>query len=778
MKYIILAAVLIINTGLFSEYLQEPELSSHRVAVILILDTSGSMEKNDPNGLRFTGARLLSSLLEPGDSAAVILFSTQSIVLTNGFRLIRNERDRLELMTSVQAHPPDGYTDVKAAFHSARQLLRQLQRGRQAVYIVLLTDGEPEIKDPYSSYETETLEVAKSLGAPVLSIALTSSAQTPFLDRLAYETGGQVVSADDASDLLDAYLGVFGQIKDRTVLVTSGKDTSFILDPGLAPYINSMSFVMSRPARSPLWLDSPAGTPVQSDDPNVSFYFEDPEFVTISLGDPPPGTWTFQGSRSKEVRAYAILHSRLRIEMMLPGNYHQQSSPMLIEVRMTEELEDASRLPIIGEIAFSAVVTLPDGTEERLDRFYDDGTRGDRIAGDGIYSRLYVNTDQVGIYAIHVQGYKVGILVESFANTEVIPFPKLVLLEPTAQKEYSGQPLRISVGIRGASDFSLEATEIIASITMPSGGVQRLRLAKIGEVFSSDFFPTEEGEHQIVIVPKDVLYRGLPFEETTISSFKVTFVRTLSLEAGEWIPNGCIDARGRLPIYLRLFSPEAEILEFHLSGVEGLQAYPSQIGTQGGMTHHTLEVKTATEKLAPGFYQVSLESKGPSGPKFKVQPWPATFSFEVPTMYQRCIAIFRWGGISCFILLVFVSLLARKTRLATTPVLLEGTLRCWVDGLDPTRAQVHDLNLLSKNKILVGNTSDCDIQMPDQNSDVHAHYFALAAERAEDESRVVLEPFAEIWKGYSRLHSPIVLRHGDRFRLRGLNFQYLSDSGR
>ena len=48
----------------------------------------------------------------------------------------------------------------------------------------------------------------------MLSIALTPAAQTPFLNRVAAETGGVVVPADDASDLLNACLEVFSQVKD------------------------------------------------------------------------------------------------------------------------------------------------------------------------------------------------------------------------------------------------------------------------------------------------------------------------------------------------------------------------------------------------------------------------------------------------------------------------------------------------------------------------------------------------------------------------------------
>lgn len=55
--------------------------TSH-LRVILLVDNSGSMKVNDPTGLRFTGVRLLASLLDPGDALGIILFATDATALT------------------------------------------------------------------------------------------------------------------------------------------------------------------------------------------------------------------------------------------------------------------------------------------------------------------------------------------------------------------------------------------------------------------------------------------------------------------------------------------------------------------------------------------------------------------------------------------------------------------------------------------------------------------------------------------------------------------------
>ncbi|MCI0552396.1 MAG: VWA domain-containing protein, partial [Anaerolineae bacterium] len=733
-----------------------------------------SMEVSDPHGLRFIGARLFLSLLDIGDSAAVVIFSTDSKALKDTVTTIQSYGDKTALLKEIQNEAPDGFTDIRSAFLSARDLIQHSGLHGLAAYIVLLTDGKPDVPNMSIGYEDETLQLAKSLNVPVISIALTPSAQTPFLDRLANETKGRVVPANHAADLLDAYLSILGQIKDRTILSASPNDLSFFLDPALTPYVNSASFILSRSVNSPAFLYSPGRKSVQANDQDVSFYFEDPGFMAISLNNPSPGKWTFQGSTNGEFKAYAILHSRLRVEMDAPGAYHQQSKPMVIAVRMMEELADGSRLQIIGDATFTAVVTLPDGTQESMDLFYDDGSHGDVETGDGIFSRRYVNTDQLGTYTIEIHGHKSDVPVEYLAKVEVIAFPEMILQEPVGQHEFHGEPLQVTVLLKDANHFPLEHGEIVASITAPSGAIQVLQLIQKGETYSSDFSPNEEGIYQIQITGEDAVYRGLPYQERVSSQVEVKFVRTLNLAAAKWTATSCFDPRGNVPVHVRVFSPEPETIQFDVGGADGLQSYPASIRTAGGLQEFTLQITTPSGTLPPGNYQFHL--KPTSSVTFEDQSLLPNFSLEVPTVYQRCNSVFKWGGLSSFALVVMAVLVARKLRQDTMPALLTGTLRYWQEsGSLSSLVLEHNLNSFSKTAVLVGSAADCDIPISDHG--LEPQHFSLIAEKKDDGTQIILKPLGEIRKGYSQLHTLVVLRHGDMFRIRDLNFQYLSDSG-
>jgi len=403
------------------------------LSVILIIDNSGSMTGNDPDGLRFTAAQLFVSLLDTGDQVGLIRFSTTSTMLTDGMRIIQGPQDKKTLVDLLARVDEEKYTDVKAAFEDVARLARTAAPEGKKV-IVFMTDGVPEIPAQHEKYENEILELARGLQIPVLSIALTQNAQSPFLNRLSGETDGQVIFAKSSLDLLDAYLQVLEGVKDRTIL---GKGTvrapgaaDLVLDAGMAPYVEQMSFVVSKPdlARISLLLpDERILSPIET---GVVYHLEDPRFVVFTVDKPVAGNWNIQLSGSGDVQARAILKSRLRARVETAPHLREAGQPIDLEVSLIEEQVDGNLIKIIGTASFSTLITRPDGSQESLDQFYDDGTNGDRLAGDGTYTRQYVNTSLPGVYTFHLQGYKGVIPVSTSVQMTLVPFPDLVISQP------------------------------------------------------------------------------------------------------------------------------------------------------------------------------------------------------------------------------------------------------------------------------------------------------------------------------------------------------------
>lgn len=536
---------LLIFTALWVVLLPVPSLAGQdpardQVAVVLILDNSGSMKGNDPQGLRFMAARLFLALLDPGDLAGVILFSTESRTLTPELISIGKRSEQEGFSDTGIAHelagiPPDGYTDIKAALEDARILLEQADHTRYRLVVLLLTDGKPEIAEPYPQYEAEALDLAGDFHTPVLAIALTREAETPFLNRLAAQTGGLVWPAEEPADLLDAYLQIFGEIKDRIVI---GDGTSAApgwagldLDEGLAPFVERASFLVVKPESVQAKLLSPGGQALESLDLGGISQVEDPNFQVITVERPAGGNWGFDLQGDGSVQARAILRSRLRLQVEVPGTGHPAGQPLPIRVRMVEEQEDGSSIRVVGQASFSNLITRPDGQKERLDRFYDDGSNGDVQAGDGEFTRLYTAADLPGTYLIHVQGWKGVASLESSARVSVISFPSLLIDEPQERLyEVRGEPLWLRAHLAGAGSENLDQGELVAVIKTPKGEIEKLQLIHDGDTYAGSFLPLEDGLYELTIEPSDASYMGLPYHQSVTTWFEVKIVPALAIQ--------------------------------------------------------------------------------------------------------------------------------------------------------------------------------------------------------------------------------------------------------
>ena len=537
--FIVLTLVLLVQQIPTTSVAAQNSANEH-LAVILILDDSGSMESSDPTDLRYTAAQLLVSLLDEGDAVGAIRFSTTTSQITNGIEIITSPDHQTRLVQQLAPVTPDGYTDVKAAFAEAQRMRADFRQAGYEVVVIFLTDGQPEIPQPYSGYEQEALDVARSVGAPILSIALTKSGQSPFLNQVASQTGGRVILANSATDLLDSYLQILGELKDRTVVgsgtVSASGQVVLPLDPALMPYVDRVSFLVSKPVSANASLITPGGQIISVNDPGVTFAIEDQRFAVYTLSQPASGDWNFELSGSGPVQVRAILYSRLRVHLVSPEGSFEAGQPLSLEVRLVEEQPGQTPVSIIGQASFAAWITLPDGSQESLDQFYDDGTNGDSLAGDGLYTRVYVNTRQPGNYQVRIQGFKGAVPVAYQTQIQGVTFPLPVLDQPVLPRyDIRANTVPIQIHLSGAEVNVLDRGSFIAEITTPSGITVEVPLIFTTDSYSGEYTPTENGAHHIQIKSVDATYQGLPYRhglETTIDLRLIPTLTVLNIQIG------------------------------------------------------------------------------------------------------------------------------------------------------------------------------------------------------------------------------------------------------
>jgi len=618
------------------------------VCVVLVLDESGSMRDNDPTFLRNTGAKLFVALLDDGDRVGIVRFASGATRLTPDPITLNTAQDKQDLLGLLGDSPPEGYTDIHAALNEAAALLKGAQCG--ARHIVLLSDGQPELPDGLpADYESKTLDLVRDLNAPILGIALTSSGESGLLYRLAAVTDppGAVIPARTATDLLDAYLDAVARLKDRAVLgsgLTGAPGfASLPLEPGLAQYVSRATYIVSKPEDVSVTFTAPGGEPLAPEDPHVSFAFtDDPRFAVYTVDAPAPGDWGFALAGSGSAQARAILRSRLRIAVGAPGTYHPLDEPLSLSVSLIEEGRDGTVTTLIGEAVFSALIVRPDGAQDAIDRLYDDGTHGDLLASDGIFTNLYVRAGAPGEYRITVTGYKGVIPVTRTVRVIVVPFPRIVILSPSEPSfEFRGEPLPLAMRLEGGEPPSLDTGTFIVRVTHRDGTATAIPLVSSEGGFIGTFAPARDGKHVIEFLPQEAAYKGVPYSLTARRTVDVRLIPAITLVETDLnlgtLEVGEIAAGVTAQIRITSSSPQAEALTFDLVGAPGLaidRVSPAQIPGGESTVHLTFK-----GDLSPGDYSTMLLVSGRSGVEFLRREVPITFTVYEPSLTVQPAAL-------------------------------------------------------------------------------------------------------------------------------------------
>lgn len=750
-----------------------PAVNADHVAVLLVLDNSGSMKTSDPGGLRFTGVRLFASLLAPGDSLGLILFSTQARLLTDGLVMLDTQADKRNILNDLIFQEADGYTDVKAALEQAREVLMRANLHNKKVVIVLLTDGKPEIESPYPGYEREALELAASLNIPIMTIALTSAAQTSFLDQLAAATGGEVLSAEGAPDLLNAFLQALGQIKDRTVIRGNefGSSSSLEVDPALAPYLPSVSFVVGKPESATVRLFGPDGGEITAKSPGVSFAdSSDARFLVLTLENPPGGTYSFRTTGNGSIQSWAILHSRLRVHISELQSIHPLGEALPIEVELLEETASGKFTKILGQAEFSAQITRPDGKVASLDQFYDDGSHGDAIAGDGSYTRLYPNADVAGEYIISIHGWKGAVPVQTDGRVRVMQFPVFVMDSPLDMVEVRDDKVKFHIHLEGGEPPVFDEGVVTARVISPSGQTQEVVLHGNG-VYTGEFLAVEDGNYRVIFETRNAKYRGVDYQTRLKTSFMVAIIPFAEVSVVDiHIPSACFSRPEELNLLLAVAASRADT--WRLSVPDGWQIVPEEVSViQGEQTVNLLLL--ALNGLGDESQSVDLHIE--SSNRLEVQPDASLrVNIQRPGVWTRCRGPIRLGG-SLLIFLMIATIAMGRICKARLSLLVTGTLRHWpMNGILAQAIDI-DLTALRKPTVLVGSGADCDVILA--GAGLASNHARLSTQKSPDGVEIYLEPIGETQKGYSLQTARFILRHGEVFKMGAHEFQYLSDHG-
>jgi hypothetical protein len=348
------------------------------IDVVLVMDSTGSMKKTDPQSLRMPAAKMFISLLGKNDRAGVIRFSDSADALSpltfpdsgSGKNILFQAIDGI---TSTGLH-----TNLYDALHKGLEVVsREKKTGREQI-IVLMSDGLMDTGDPQKDKAlTEKLgtDLTKMLidrGVKVYAIAFTGDSDSDLLEKVSKHTGGFFNLAVTDKDFHVVFASIFESLKSPDMLPIS--DNGFLTDRS----VEEVTIVATKGSPdTTIQLASPGGDKYSfNNKPPGIEWFASNTFEMMTIKRPAEGRWEIFFSAGKNNKAYIMTNLTLRTDFN--NTYPLFGETLDINAWLEKEGSPVSAKEILDKIELYFELSRPDGETVRLKPLNK---------GDGIFSK-------------------------------------------------------------------------------------------------------------------------------------------------------------------------------------------------------------------------------------------------------------------------------------------------------------------------------------------------------------------------------------------------------
>ena len=389
--------------------------------IVLLIDSSGSMRKTDPQNNRKTSAELFISLLGSDDRVGIVSFGDSAKLL---LPLTRNSKENYgrfvsainkisssEFSTNIYEGVKKGFDELKTSA-SNKKVLVLLSDGK-------LTLGSKEKEaEALSSLSALLPELVKS-GITLSTIAFSDQSDAKFLEDLARAGGGFFKLALSDQDIHVIFALMFEKIKSPDTVPFDGN--SFSIDKNIKEAI----VFISKKAGTMTTLVEPSGkknTPAKYGQ-NIQWY-EAKLFDLITIMEPVPGKWKVNLSTKEGSKVFVI--TELSLKSSLNSNFVNKNEKVRGDVWLERDGGILKEKDILDQISFSADVAGPDGKSSKVE------LRGSGQPEGGVFSFEFV-VPQTGDYALTLTAAG-----KTFKRTKTIQFKAV---EPAPASPATGKNL-------------------------------------------------------------------------------------------------------------------------------------------------------------------------------------------------------------------------------------------------------------------------------------------------------------------------------------------------
>lgn len=418
--------------------------------IVLIIDSSGSMNWNDPDNLRKTAAKYFIDLVDPAVQIAIVDFNGYTKTFAD--LTFADADGKEQLKSAVDMVDSDGDTDIAAGLQLGYDLLLASPSPDARKAAVLLTDGQDsETKTPQEYALNYVLQ-----GWDVYTIGLGDEVDRPLLENIAGLTPEGDYFPATLDNMPKVYNEIFARVTSKAIIFNNTGfinqnqqiTKKFLIDATVEQIIPSANWQGST---IELVLIDPNGLEITSQDaaanPNIT-YQAAPTFAIYTVENPMPGEWGMQATGTDippEGEQYNLIVAAtsdfVTNFLSFEPNY-VIGDPVRIGIRARSKTGQTTE-PVLGVTA-SVEVVRPDG---RIDSLELPDT-----AGNGVYLNEYIGVDIEGTYLVRAtveNGFTREIQEQIVVGNITNVFIDGSTLTPTAGASVASTPSVISAVISG-----------------------------------------------------------------------------------------------------------------------------------------------------------------------------------------------------------------------------------------------------------------------------------------------------------------------------------------
>lgn len=369
---IVIFCLLVLSSGV------SYSLDKNSIDVVLVMDSTGSMKKTDPQSLRIPAAKMFISLLDKNDRAGVISFNDSAESLSP-LKLLDGDSSKNNLFQAIDGITSTGlHTNLYAALQKGLEVVSaESKKGGEQV-IVLMSDGLMDTGNPekdralIEEMKTVLAETIVDRGVKVYAIAFTGESDKELLEKVSKRTGGFFNLAMTDKDFHVVFASIFESLKKPDMLPIS--DNGFLTDKS----VEEVTIVATKGSPgTTIQLASPAGDKYsfRSKPPDIGWFASD-NFDMMTVKRPAAGRWEILFSSGKNNKAYIMTNLNLRTDFNNP--YPLFGETLDLNAWLEKEGTPIKAKEILEKIEIYFELTRPDGETMRLQPL---------SKGDGIFAK-------------------------------------------------------------------------------------------------------------------------------------------------------------------------------------------------------------------------------------------------------------------------------------------------------------------------------------------------------------------------------------------------------